>query len=154
MTSVERIYRKSAAVGASGFTLLIVLYDTLAGDLQRAAAAERRNDIGARCNEVNHALLVVGYLQDAVERSDGGELSQRLLRLYSSLRRAIMEAQKSRSAELLEQQMAIVLHVRETWQSMERPGAREAEHIADQVTRVAYAPLPAEYVSGSSSWSA
>jgi flagellin-specific chaperone FliS len=45
MSPTEMAYRKTAVGGASGFGLLIALYDTLAGDLRRAADAERANDI-------------------------------------------------------------------------------------------------------------
>ncbi len=145
MNSTELAYRKTAVEGASGFGLLIALYDTLAGDLLRAADAERRSDIEKRCQEINHATLVIGYLEDWVERSGGGELAQQLAALYSSMRRKMIEAQVTRSAELLEEQVALVLKIRETWSAMERqesspmevpggaqvpgyPGAEQAMH--------------------------
>ena len=37
MSPTEMAYRKTAIGGASGFGLLVALYDTLAGDLRRAA---------------------------------------------------------------------------------------------------------------------
>jgi len=37
MNRTDMAYRKSAVEGATGFGLLIALYDTLAGDLRRAA---------------------------------------------------------------------------------------------------------------------
>ncbi len=145
MNSTELAYRKTAVEGASGFGLLIALYDTLAGDLLRGADAERRNDIEKRCHEINHATLVIGYLEDWVERSGGGELAQQLVAFYSSLRRKMIEAQAKRSADILEEQVALVLKIRETWSAMERqesspmevprgpqapgyPGAEQAVH--------------------------
>ncbi len=71
---------------------MIAHYDTLAGDLRCAASAERSNNLEKRYLEVNHALLVIGYLEDAMERSSGGELTQQLAELYSSLRRPLIEA--------------------------------------------------------------
>jgi flagellar protein FliS len=122
MQSTELSYRKTAAEGASGFGLLIALYDTLAGNLRRAADAERNNNLEKRCSEVNHALLVIGYLEDCIDRASGGELSQKLVRLYASLRRILIEAQVKRSPEILEQQMEQMLDIRETWQTMEFAG--------------------------------
>jgi flagellar secretion chaperone FliS len=119
MTPTELVYRKTAAEGAGGFGLLIALYDTLAGDLRRAAEAERRNDIGKRCREVNHALTVIGFLEDRCERGDGGELAQKLAAFYASLRRKLLEAQARRSPEILEEQMALGLSIRGTWQDIE-----------------------------------
>lgn len=120
MSPAELTYRKTAAsTSASGLGLLIGLYDTLASSLRRAAQAERNNDIEKRCSEVNHALMVVGYLEDALFQGSGGELAQQLVSTYVSLRCGMIEAQAKRSAELLEQQMNIVLKIREQWQAFE-----------------------------------
>src|ERR1700733_7096825 len=114
MNPTELSYRKTAAEGASGFGLLIALYDTLAGNLRRAADAERSNNLEKRCLEVNHALLVIGYLEDWIEQASVGELTQKLVGLYSSLRRKLIEAQVKRSPEILERQMERVLSIRES----------------------------------------
>lgn len=119
MTPVELAYRKTAAAaGASGLEVLIALYDTLAGDLRRAAQAERSNDIEMRCREANHALLVIAHLEEWLSRGSGGELAQRLKAFYASARRRMLEAQARRSAEIFEDLMAAVLKVREQWQSL------------------------------------
>src|SRR5580692_5082161 len=115
MQSTELLYRKSAAQGASGLGLMIALYDTLAGNLRRAAGAERSNNLEKRCLEVNHALLVIGYLEDAMGQAGGGELAKQLVSLYSSLRRKLIEAQAKRSPEILEEQMERLLLLRESW---------------------------------------
>src|SRR5579863_134401 len=105
MSPTEMAYRKTALGGSSGFGLLIALFDTLAGDLRRAAEAERSNDIEKRCNEINHALRVIAYLEDGIERGSGGELAQQLAGFYASLRRKMIEAQARRSASILDEQM-------------------------------------------------
>ncbi|MGA8939007.1 MAG: flagellar export chaperone FliS [Acidobacteriaceae bacterium] len=154
MNSTELTYRKTAVEGADGFGLLIALYDTLAGNLKRAAEAERRQDIEARCNEINHAILVVAHLQNWIERSDGGELSQKLIAFYSSLRRTMFEAQVKRSAELLERQMDLVLSVREMWQTMELRPAEAPEAIPPGSIEATSAAMPQAERSCGSSWSA
>jgi flagellar protein FliS len=119
MNPTEMTYRKTALEGASGFGLLIALYDTLAGNLRRASDAQRGGDIEKRCQELNHALLVIGYLEDWIDRKEGGELAQRLVTLYANLRAKLIEAQVKQSAEILEQEMAVVLSIRGTWQDLE-----------------------------------
>ena len=119
MQSTELSYRKTAAQGAGGFGLLIALYDTLAGNLRRAAEAERSNNLEKRCMEVNHAVLVIAYLEDTMERAAGGDLAQQLVSFYSSLRRKLLESQAKRSPKILEDQMDRVLQLRESWQTME-----------------------------------
>src|ERR1700760_875903 len=103
MLPAEMAYRKTAAESASGLTLLLSLYDTLAGDIRRAAEAERRGDIAARCCEVNHAFMVIAFLEDRMNRGSGGELAQRLVGFYAGLRSGLIKAQARRSPEMLEE---------------------------------------------------
>jgi flagellar secretion chaperone FliS len=127
MNAAEMYYRKAAAAASvSGLGLLIALYDTLAGDIRRAAEAERSNEIERRCREVNHALLVIGHLEDCLERGAGGDLSAQLRGLYDSLRHKLVEAQVKRSALMLEEQMGRVLEIRATWQSVALRQAAES----------------------------
>jgi len=119
MNPTEFAYRRTAVEGASGFGLLIALYDTLVGNLRRAANAERKNDLKTRCQELNHALLVIGYLEDWIDRDNGGELAQKLIVFYSTMRNKMLEAQVRRAPEIFEEQMELVLSIRGTWQDLE-----------------------------------
>jgi flagellin-specific chaperone FliS len=154
MNGTELTYRKTAAAGASGFGLLVALCDTLAGDLRRAAAAERSNDIEQRVREVNHALLVVAHLEDWIARGSGGELADQLRAFYEGLRRKMIAAQAKRSAEILEQQMESVLKLRRIWHDLD---VRTASVSA--VPSWAHAPgfssiASQQFEARASSWSA
>ena len=127
MNPLEMAYRKTAVEGASGFGLLISLYDTLAGDLRRAAEAERKGDIQKRCKEVNHAFLVIAFLQDRLEHGSDGELAEKLIRFYASHRLKLNAAQAKRSPEMLESEMEEVLRIREMWQDLEKQSLIEVE---------------------------
>jgi flagellar protein FliS len=112
-------YRKSAIEGASSIGLIIVLFDTLAGNLRRAAAAIRKDDIEKRCRELNHAALVLGQLESWIDINQGGESAQTLTRFYAYLRAKMMEAAVTKSASLLETQIDMILHVRSAWQKLD-----------------------------------
>ena len=112
-------YRRSAVEGASPIGLIIVLFDTLAGDLRRGAAAIRKNDIETRCKELNHAALVLSRLESWIDLKNGGESAQTLSRFYAYLRAKMMEAAVTKSATLLETQMEMILHVRSSWQLLD-----------------------------------
>jgi flagellar protein FliS len=156
MSPVELTYRKTAAAsGASGMGLLIALYDTIAGSLRRAAEAERSNELEKRCQEVNHALMVVGYLEDRLTQGEGGTLSQQLAWFYASLRRKLVAAQAKRSAELLEEQMARVLEIRAQWQALEfRCEPSGPEILAPAPTSTYPGVSPAQMEQAQLSWSA
>jgi flagellar biosynthetic protein FliS len=156
MSPVELTYRKTAAAaGASGFGLLIALYDTMAGSLRRAAEAERSNDIEKRCNEINHTLLVIGLLEDWLARGEDGALAQQLRSLYASLRQKLIEAQAKRSAEIIEQQMAQVLKIREQWQGLEFKCEPAGPEILAPVQTQRYpVPPPVHMERRATNWSA
>ncbi len=155
MSPMELAYRKLAA-GTSGFGLLIALYDTLAGDLRRAAEAQRCNNIEKRCREMNHALLVIGFLEDRLARGSGGALADQLTAFYRSLRRKLIEAQAKRSVELIEQQMALVLEIRGQWQAKEFKCelSSEPEILAPAQTQRYPAPPPDQTAHAQLSWTA
>ncbi|HTV16354.1 MAG TPA: flagellar protein FliS [Acidobacteriaceae bacterium] len=155
MNTVEFAYRKTAAAATgNGLSLLIALYDTLAGDLRRAADAERQNQIERRCREISHALLVIGYLEDWVHRGPGGELATQLFALYGSVRRNLIAAQVNRSPELLEEQMALVLRVRTVWQEMETRAAQSGPEILPPLPAPPYFSKAPSMDHNSLSWSA
>jgi len=118
MNFTNLAYRKTVLEGLSGLPLLIAFYDTLAGDLRRAAAAQRKGNLEERSRELKHAALVVGALENWID-ANSGDLARQLIAFYSKLRRAMLEAQVKQSAELLEAQMAEVLRIREVWQRLD-----------------------------------
>jgi flagellar secretion chaperone FliS len=125
MNSRDLAYRKSAAQGASGLGLLIALYDTVIGDLRRAAAAQRAGDLERRAAELKHALLVLSYLQNWTD-AERGDLASKLDAFYSRMRRKVIEAQAKQSAEMLEEQMAAALGIREIWQVLDLRGGGDS----------------------------
>lgn len=154
MSPMEMTYRKTAVAGASGFGLLIALYDTLAGDLRRAAAADRANDIQARCKEINHALLVIGHLEDSIKSGSGGELAKQLVDFYSSMRRKMIVAQAKRAPEILEEEMTEVLNLRAIWQAYEQHGVSLSSEMPVWAHNSSISGLPGLYEHTASSWSA
>jgi flagellar biosynthetic protein FliS len=155
MTRTDLAYRQSAAEGASGFGVLIALYDTLASNLRRAAEAERANDIEQRGREVNHAFLVIAYLEDWVKRGPGGELSDQLTAFYVQMRAKLIQAQTARSARAFEDQMAGVLKLRELWQHADVRGIPSGPSIlspAPTQPSLDYPAMPTQ--NRHSSWSA
>ena len=133
-------YRRLAIQGASPIGLMIALFDRLAGDLRRAAAALRNNDIETRCKELNHATLVLGQLEDWVDVKNGGESAQTLRRFYAYLRAKMFEAAGRKSAKLLETQIDMILLVRSSWQQLDVPPPQVSEVPAEILMRVLRTP--------------
>jgi flagellar biosynthetic protein FliS len=132
MNYTDLAYRKTAVEGASGFGLMIALYDTLAGDLRRGAAAQRAGEIEKRAKELKHALLVVGFLQNWVD-PESGDLAKRMIAFYTKTRKQIIEAQVRQSAEMLEALMAETLDLRRLWQQLDVRASASAPEILPPV---------------------
>jgi flagellar biosynthetic protein FliS len=121
---MELAYRRSAAAGASPIGLMIAMYDTLSGNLRRAATAVRNNNIEQRCHEVNHGMLVLGQLESMIDPRSGDEMANSLTVFYSYIRSQMMTASFQQSAEIFEAQIELVLQVRSAWQQRDMAVSR------------------------------
>jgi flagellar protein FliS len=147
MMTTELSYRQTSIAGASPIGLMIVLFDTLVGDLRRAAGALRKNDIEARCKELNHAALVIGQLESWIDLKNGGESAESLSRFYAYLRAKMMEASVSKSAAVLENQIEMILHVRSAWQQLDNsplPVAERQPGATVETIQSVYTPASGE----------
>ena len=142
-------YRKAAVGNASPAGLVILMYDTLVGDIQRSIDAMRNGDIERRCRELRHAFQVLQHLCTYLDVKKGGETAECLLQFYGHIREQLVQAQFINSAEILEKQIALVLEVRAAWQALEM----SAEHMQENSHLIAEEPTVAANVM-TSSWSA
>jgi flagellar secretion chaperone FliS len=113
-------YRVAAVVGASPVRLVTLLYEQLIEDLQKAASAQRKGNIVERTGQINHAILVLGYLQTSLDKTRGGSVAATLERFYEQLRAGLIEAQSRQSVAILEQQVCDLMQVHEAWREVER----------------------------------
>lgn len=119
LTDSELSYRQAAAAGATHIGLLLVVYDALADDLRRAAAAVGRGDISARCDESNHAILLLGHLESWTGLLDDAELELSLHEFYAHLRSQILKAQVQPQSEVFQALANLVIETRAVWQKKE-----------------------------------
>ena len=113
-------YRQGLAGTENPVQLVVLLYEQAAKDVREALKALRAGDVERRTFELDHALLVVGQLQATLDMDRGGEVAKNLDRFYTMVRGRLLQAQIQSSAEILEEQMNILLSMRETWQEVAR----------------------------------
>ena len=119
-------YREAAVAGASPVRLIILLYEQVIEDLQRALAFHGRGDIEGRTREINHGILVVGHLQATLDHERGGAVAENLVRFYEQVRAKLVEAQCQQSSAVIEQQIVHLMEVRDAWCAVEQQLAPEA----------------------------
>ncbi len=100
--------------------LIILLYEQIMEDLRRAIAGLQQGDVETRTREINHAILVIGHLQDCLDRERGGKVAENLQHFYEQMRAGLAEAHARQSASLLERRLADILEVHEAWCQVER----------------------------------
>ena len=120
-------YRKAVVESASPIGLVILLYDTLVGDIQRAIEAMKAGDIEKRCQLLNHGFQVLQQLECGLNMIDGGETAKNLARFYSHIRAKLLEAQFKQSVEILSSMLAPILKVREQWQAADTALGKERD---------------------------
>ncbi len=126
-------YRQGLVGTENPVQLVVLLYEQAAKDVREALKALRAGDIERRTFEIDHALLVVGQLQGTLDMERGGEVAKNLERFYTMVRARLLQAQIQASAEILEEQMNLLLSLRETWQEVERR-TREAQLTPEPVS--------------------
>lgn len=145
MTTTESTYRNCSISGASPIGLMIALFDRLVADFQRAADALRRDDIESRCKEMNHAALVLARLESWLDMESGGEAARDLARFYAHLRAKMLEGSAKKSAEIIEAEIGLILHVRAAWQQLDLLPPQELDQLVGTSTSrpsMVYAPTP------------
>ncbi len=112
-------YRRAATQQASVVGLVMALHDTLIGNLRRAAEAMEKNDIQGRCAELVHGFKVLTQLDAMLDMKNGGEAAVKIRRFYSHVRGQMLTAQFKLSAEILRDQIRIVMEVRQAWEQVD-----------------------------------
>jgi flagellar secretion chaperone FliS len=113
-------YREASGRGASGVQLVVLLYEQVIQDLGRAIRAIEARNIEGRTREINHALKVIAHLQTTLNLEVKGQVVQNLMRFYSSLRGWVLEGQARASGQILQEQIALLLEMREAWMEVDR----------------------------------
>jgi len=130
-------YHRTAGHSAGPVRLLVLLYEQLVKDLRRALAAGKNNDVEGRAREIDHALTVVGHLQGTLDLERGGEVANNVDRFYSVLRVRLLQSQFRFhvSEEILLEQIAHLLLLREAWMEVDRSMTEELSSAQIKTTR-------------------
>lgn len=113
-------YASESATGVSPVGLVVRLYENIVGDLGRAVLAVRDGDIERRTVQLQHALLLLAHLENALDINAGGEPARLLERFYSIARARMVEAQLKQSGKILEDLIQDFLSIREAWAEIEK----------------------------------
>lgn len=154
-------YRQASARGASPLGQVVSLYDTILRDFLRALVALQAGDVETRVFELNHALLVIGHLQNVLDHERGGEAANQLERFYEVTRGMIVEANFRVTPKSLEELVDLFGGMRQAWYQadqqlpLEQQQPSSRAQISPRKAVVTHAPSPAidESEAPQSHWS-
>lgn len=152
--TTELAYLRNAVQSASAVGVVIILYDLLIADLERAIIAMGQGQIEERTAEIKHAFLILQQLDGSLQIETGGEAAKNLSNFYSALRSKILEAQIKVSPEILKRQIELVLSVRKAWQQVDPANSDVASTPPESASKPRAAAAAAGAESGNSTWTA
>ena len=129
--NARNAYRENAARGATAVGQVVLLYEQVVEDLRRALRAVEENQIEERTNAINHAMTVVSHLQNSLIFEVGGDVAPNLERYYNMVRSRLLEAQFQASQEILNEQIALLLDLRDAWIEVDRATSAPAKPSAE-----------------------
>ncbi|RNL61377.1 flagellar export chaperone FliS [Nocardioides marmoriginsengisoli] len=124
MTSARATYLDASIATASPTRLLVMLYERLVLDVQRALDAQRNQNIGETHRQLTHAQDIVMELHSSL-RPEGFKGGRELGSLYGYLHRQLVLANVRKDADLIAECLQIVTELCDTWRqaALESAGA-------------------------------
>jgi len=108
-------YQEAAVRNAGLVELIIILYDILARDLQKAIDAMNAGKIELRSKHIKHGFLVLQQLDATLNMEEGGELATNMSRFYAMLRSQMLKAEVQQDAAVVRELIQLLFSVREGW---------------------------------------
>lgn len=146
-------YRQMTVQSASPLGLVLLLYDAVIQSLNRALRALDQQDVEKRVGALNHAIAVVGFLQNVLDHERGGEIARQLDRFYTLARKRMLEGSARTSREIIRDLTIQFSALRDSWQKVEEstapsPSASEPDSESPAIADAGSGRSPA------SSWTA
>ncbi len=117
--AARSMYNRDSVLSASPARILTMLYDRLLLDLQRAEAAQVREDWQAASPQLKHAQDIVAELVNSLrpELWDGGPA---LMSVYGYAQKALIAANMTRDVAKTRECIALLEPLREAWHEAEK----------------------------------
>jgi flagellar protein FliS len=116
-------YRQTEIQSRSPLELVVMLYDGALRFTGDARDAMVRRDIRARQTHLSRALAIVSELQSTLDMETGGEVAERLDKLYGFVRDRLIEASARQDLQPLDEARRVLTTLREGWLAISRASA-------------------------------
>ena len=114
------MYHQVSSHGRSPVGMIVALYDTILRDLRRALAALDAGNVEARVFELNHAIAVIGHLEETLDHERGGQAAKRFEQFYKVTRAMIVSANTQANRKPISELVELYRPMREAWHQAEQ----------------------------------
>lgn len=147
----ELCYRRVAVEQATSAGLCVILYDMLVGELRHAIVAMREGDIEERSRRLKHAFSILEVMDGSVDLQREGPAAKSLSQFYGFLRNRLLAAQFDSDDQMLEDQIRLILDVREAWRQADKDTLLRS-HDSNESTAMPRSSLIETEVTATSQW--
>jgi flagellar protein FliS len=117
-------YLESRVLAADPVELVNLLYQACRQSVRDAREHLAAGRIGERSRAISKAGEILLELTGALDHTRGGEISQRLARLYDYMQRRLLDANMRQSDEPLVEVLGLLTTLGEAWESVQRPAPK------------------------------
>jgi flagellar protein FliS len=117
---VTKMHPLDDMIAASPTRLVVMLYDETLAALRQAARAARVGDIETRCNAINAALEIVGYLYMTLDETRGGDVALNLGAIYAHVIARLPQANVVQDAGIIEETIGLLKPLRASWNEIDK----------------------------------
>lgn len=102
-------------LGKSGIELVVKVYDGAISNLREAAESYKKDDSGAGYDCLEKGKKFIVHLYSTLDEAKGGDIADKLARLYAFVIENINRAQATKELSLIEDSVVILNNIREGW---------------------------------------
>lgn len=120
-------YLRQQIESASPAQQLVLLYDGAIKFTMLARDAISRGEIEARHNANRRAMEIISYLLEILDTKQGGEVAERLQRIYAHLLRRFLDVDFKNSTEVCDEILEHLRTLRASWDQLAKQGTGAAQ---------------------------
>lgn len=120
-------YVENQVLSSDPLGLVLLLYEEAMRSIRQAREFLQEGSIRERSNAITKAMQIVAELQGSLDLEQGGEIAQRLARLYGFIQERLIEANAEQKRVPLQEALAILSILREGWKEISLPPAPAAQ---------------------------
>ena len=148
--NAHNTYLESTILGADPVELVKMLYQACTQAVRDARHYLAEGQIAARSSAINRAQEILMELNLSLDHARGGEIAQRLARLYDYMQQQLLNANMQQSDAILAEVLELLTTLSEAWEEMKPAGKVEKAAAASSGWGM---PVPEMAAAGSQAWS-